>query len=87
MMGRTVRGAAGRGAGPVWGGLFLLNTHYICVEISPTETNRRRPEVGVGVGKDGCVDLSAASVAFPLPPPEEERKRPTASYVRRKLRR
>ena len=31
-------------------------------------------------------DLSAASVAFPLLPPEEERKTPTASFVRRKQR-
>ena len=85
-MGRIVRGAAGRGAGQVWGGLFLPNTHYICVEIFLTETSRRRPEVGVGVEKDEREDLSAASVAFPLLPPEEERKTPTASFVRRKQR-
>ena len=86
MMGRTVRGAAGRGAGPVWGGLFLLNTHYICVEIFLTETSRRRPEVGVGVEWVEREDLSAASVAFPLLPPEEEKTIPTASFVRRKYR-
>ena len=84
MMGQTVRGAAGRGAGQVWGDLFLLNTHYICVEIFLTETSRRRPEAGVGVEKDEREDLSAASVAFLLLPPEEEKMIPTASFDRRK---
>ena len=81
-----VRGAAGRGAGQVWGVLFLPNTRCTYVETVLSESTHRRPEVGVGVEWVEREDLSAASVAFPLLPPEEEKKTPTASSVRRKKR-